>query len=279
MTTTNSDTSATFIDAFAGGSPLRVCAHAVSHTHLLRNLVARDLQLKYRGSLLGVVWSLLNPLSLLAVYTLAFKYIVGNTNPRFVLLLFVGLSAWSYFAAVVSASTSCIVDNTGLLRVMNVPRAILPLAVTIFHLVQHLLLLVIVLTAGFTVAGHQLLLSLWCLPALVLLLSVFAWGWALALSALCVSYRDVRHLVEVSLPMLFWASPIVYDIARVPDAIRTLIVWSPATPFVLGYQALLVHGQVPSGGAWLAMTAYALLAAYGGLMLFARLDRSMVEVL
>ena len=107
-------------------TPRRTLRGLFQYGHLLRNLVVKDLKLKYRGSVLGFVWSLANPLLMIAVYTVAFTYILRIRTPGFVFYLMLGVLAWTFFANATSMSTGSIVDNGGLARSVWFPRAILP---------------------------------------------------------------------------------------------------------------------------------------------------------
>ena len=113
--------------------------------HLLRNLVVKDLKLKYRGSVLGFVWSLANPVLMIAVYTVAFTYILRLRTPGFVFSLMLGVLAWTFFANAVAMSAGAIVDNGGLVRSVWFPRAILPIATVLFNFAQYLLTLAVFL--------------------------------------------------------------------------------------------------------------------------------------
>src|SRR4051794_9700542 len=113
--------------------------------HLLRNLVVKDLKLKYRGSVLGFVWSLANPVLMIAVYTVAFTYILRVRTPGFVFYLMLGVLAWTFFANAVAMPAGAVVDNGGLVRSVWFPRAILPIATVLFNFAQYLLTLAVFL--------------------------------------------------------------------------------------------------------------------------------------
>ncbi|MCA1652358.1 MAG: ABC transporter permease, partial [Acidobacteria bacterium] len=139
-------TSATMVDrAAVRPSMRRTVLGLVKYGHLLRNLVIKDLKLKYRGSVLGFVWSLANPLLMIAVYTVAFTFILRIRTPGFVFHLMLGLLAWTFFANAVAMSTGAIADNGGLVRSVWFPRAILPIATVLFNLAQYILTILVFL--------------------------------------------------------------------------------------------------------------------------------------
>ena len=117
------------------------------YRELLKNLVLKDLKLKYRGSVFGFLWSLANPLLMIIVYALAFTYILRVRSERFVFYLMLGQLSWTFFANSASMSTTSIVDNSGLLKSVFFPRAILPMGTVLFNLAQYLLTVSVFLPA------------------------------------------------------------------------------------------------------------------------------------
>ena len=112
---------------------------------LLRKLVLKDLKLKYRGSVLGFLWSLVNPLVMIGVYSFAFRFIMHNGTEGFVFLVLLGILAWTFFSSSAMMSTGAIVDSGSLLKSVFFPRAILPIATVLFNLTQYLLMVVVFL--------------------------------------------------------------------------------------------------------------------------------------
>ncbi len=251
-------------------------AALVAYRALIRNLVEKDLKLKYRGSVLGFAWSLANPLALVAVYTLAFRHILGVQQPGFPFFVLVGIVTWTFFANSALMATGSLIENGGLLRAVRFPRAVLPVSTVLFNLAQYLLMLAVflpVLFAGYRAPSASLAL----LPALVALQVAFTIGVALLLAAATTFFRDVRHFVELGLLLLFWTTPIVYPFSQVPEWLRLPILLSPMTPFVVGYHAILLEGAGPSPAVWAAALAYGL----GGLLLgsawFVSQERELIE--
>ncbi len=183
---------------------------AVGYRDLLRNLVAKDLKLKYRGSVLGFLWSLINPLVMIVVYTFAFTYVLKVPTERFAFFVLIGVLAWTFFAGATLGSSSAIVDGGSLIKSVVFPRIILPVSGVTFHLVQFVLsvsVLLPVLLAWYQIPlGAQMLLF----PVFVLLQVLFITGIALLLSAATAFMRDLRHLAEIGISVAFWATPIIY---------------------------------------------------------------------
>ena len=269
-----------FIDrASEPSSLLHTFRSLVAYRELLRQLVMRDLKLKYRGSVLGFLWSLGNPLAMVVVYTFAFKYVLQNDDPGYVFKVLIGIISWTLFANAATMSTGSIIESTGLVRAVRFPRAILPVATVFFNLAQFLLtaavFLPIMLVALRVVPSWPMLLF----PLLLTLQVAFIVGVALMLSVFTTKFRDIRHLIEVILPLLFWTTPIFYPLSFVPESMRMAIQLSPMSPFVIGYQSILYDGQPPD--AFVAIIAFVYgvsMLAIGG-MIFLSAEDELVEQL
>lgn len=238
---------------------------------LLKHLVLKDLKLKYRSSVLGFLWSLANPLLLIAVYTFAFKVILRGGKENYPYFLLVGLLPWTFFAQSVIASATSVLDNGSLVKKIAFPLEVLPVATVAFHLIQYLLALAVFLPIGFFVMGVQpTWASLLFFPVLALHVT-FTIGVSLLLAAGTVFFRDIRHMVEIAMMLLFWLTPVIYALADVPAAIRPLFLFNPPAVYTVLYHDVLFQQALPSGGLLAAAAVYAFAffaagrAVYGGL--------------
>jgi lipopolysaccharide transport system permease protein len=244
-------------------------ADTLRYRDLLFNLVGTELKVKYRGSALGFLWSLLHPLAMIVVYSVAFRYIIRIQIDRFPVFLIAGLLPWTFFASSASASTISLMNNATLLKKVYFPREIIPVATVLFNLAQMLLALVVFLPSLLVVSGG-LPWTLAFYPVVVALQAVFVVGVALALSALTVLFRDLRHLTDVGLAMLFWLTPVVYARTMVPPQIHALYALNPMTAFVTAYQAIAYWGRPPAPADVAAMAAWAIVAMAVGWSIFRR---------
>lgn len=244
---------------------------------LIRNLVIKDLKLKYRGSLIGFVWSLANPLLTAAVYTIAFRSILRIRSEGFVFYLMLGLLAWTFFASAAAMSTGSIVDNGGLLKSVRFPRAILPIATVLFTLAQYLLTVLVFLPLMLLVYRIPPAAPMLLFPVIVALQALFTIGVALILATSTAFFRDVRHLVEVALMVLFWTTPIVYTIHDVSGRLPQLILLSPLSSFVTAYHNIFYDRQWPSLEIWAIAITYTTVALSLGLWLIVRYEDSFAE--
>jgi ABC-type polysaccharide/polyol phosphate export permease len=263
--------------ALWGPSLATTILSVVEYRELLRSLVLKDLKLKYRGSVLGFLWSLMHPLMLIVVYSVAFTYIMQIRDARFIFHMLVGILAWAFFANSVTMSTGSIVDNGGLVKSVLFPRAILPMATVLFNLAQYLLTAVVFLPIMLVVFRTSPSAPMLLFPVFVVLQTMFILGLAFALATGTAFFRDIRHLADISLSILFWLTPVVYGLVHVPDQLRLPILLSPMSSYVVAYQQILVSQQWPTFQVWLVAVAYAVVTFLVGTWLFMGLDERLPE--
>jgi ABC-type polysaccharide/polyol phosphate export permease len=252
-------------------------AHFLRYRTLVRNLVFKDLKLKYRDSVLGVVWSLLNPLLMLLVYTLAFKSILRVPMENYPFFLLAGLLPWNFFASSLTASTQAIVRDGGLIRKVYFPREVLPIATVLFTFSQLLLALAVFVPALLWVSGGRLNWpAVLVVPVLLLhLLFTLGIGFILALST--VFFRDVAHLTEVAVILLFWLTPIIYPVTMAPAQLQGFFKLSPLAAFATMYQDVLFWGRLPEGLVASTGLGWTVAALLGGHALFRRFSGNLAE--
>jgi lipopolysaccharide transport system permease protein len=267
------------VDRSAQIRSVRATAAAVLHyRQLIRSLVAKDLKLKYRGSVLGFLWSLVNPLLMLGVYTLAFTYIMKVRGEGFVFLLLLGILAWNFFVGSLVMSTGAIVDNAGLLKSVLFPRAVLPIASVMFNFAQYVLTAAVLIPVMLLVYRVPITPLIVLYPFFLLLQLVFITGLALTLSAAAAHLRDTRHLLDIALQVLFWTTPIVWSLSLVPDKYQRLVLLSPMSSFVVAYQRIFYYGRWPGSEVTAVAVLYALAALAIGTAFFLRSDRRFSEL-
>lgn len=252
-------------------------ASLISYRELVKNLVLRDLKLKYRGSVLGFMWSLLNPAATIGVYTIAFTFILRTSVDGFVFFLLLGVLAWTFFTNSAHMSTGAIVDSGDMIKHVAFPRAILPVATVVFNLAQYLLTVLVFLPLMLIFyrvppAGPMLLF-----PVFLSLQVLFTIGIALMLAAGTAFFRDIRHLLEIALAILFWLTPIVYPLARVHEEVRMLVLLSPLSPFIVAYQEIFYYRQWPDLRLWVLALTYSLGTAAVGAWLFLSVEDQLAE--
>jgi ABC-2 type transport system permease protein len=210
---------------------------------LLGLLVRRELKSRYKDSSLGLLWSLLRPLTQLLIYYVAIGQFLGAQRaiPQFAIFVFTGLTAWGLFSEVLNGATSSIVSNAGLIKKVYLPREIFPLASVGSAGFNFLVQFAILLVATVVLGQAPLHIEVLYLPLALVVVVLFSFALGLLLSAVNVYLRDFQHLVEVLLLVLFWASPITYSYTLVHRVllgnwIEQLYLWNPVTLVVLGFQ-------------------------------------------
>lgn len=265
-------------------------------TDLIKNLTLRELRGKYRSSVLGWLWSLLNPLSTILTYWFVFGLIlqlpatVGTETglDNFPVYLMCGLFPWAFFSSCVNGSMGVIVGNAALIKKVYFPRAVLPLSYVLSILVNFCIemTVLIVLLALFGV--NALVVLPWLLILMVMLV-IFTLGISMAVSVLNAYLRDLQHLIgSVLLQVLFYLNPIVYRINDVPKNVnllgfsvplRAIYLKNPMARFVMAFRRVLYDGAAPAFKDFVFLGTASVLSIVLGWMLFSKLEWRMAEEL
>ncbi|HYZ91495.1 MAG TPA: ABC transporter permease [Actinomycetota bacterium] len=212
----------------------------VRNRELLLNLIRKELKVKYKNSALGFLWSLMNPLLYLVVFSLVLVEFLRQQIPEYHFYLLSGLLAWNFFSQVLPATSRSIVDNSSLVTKVYFRREVLPLAAVGAGGV-HFLLQFAVLYGAMLVFNHQHYwdAGMFLLPLSVVTLLLLLVGFGLILACINVYYRDVQHLLDIGLLAWFWLTPIVYSSTVATGRFWTFYLLNPMTPVVLGLQRAL----------------------------------------
>ncbi len=221
---------------------------------LLISLVRKELSVKYKNSVLGFVWSMLNPALTLVVYYVVFQLVFKNGTPQFAIFLLCGLVVWNFFTASLTGATSAVVGNAGIVKKVAFPREVLPLA-SVGSSMVFFFLQAIVLAIALVIARDVPAVSY--LPELlvaIVALTLFTGALAVFLSAVNVYYRDTQHLLEIVLMAWFWATPIVYPYRLIGDTLaRHHLTWAffvnPMTSIIITFQRALYAKVSPVNSA------------------------------
>lgn len=230
-------------------------SHLVELMHyreLIVNLTIRELKARYKNSVLGFFWSLLNPLGMMLVFTVVFTVLMPNNQIRnFPVFLLCGLLPWNFFSAGVMTGTNSIVSNGNLVKKVYFPRSVLPIASVLANLVNFLLAL-IVLFALLFVFRIRLSPYVWLLPIVILIQTCFVAGMALVLSTLNVFYRDTLMIMDVVMLAWFFLTPVFYPIEILPRSYEVLgltlnvhrlaYILNPMASLISTYRDLLYWG-------------------------------------
>jgi len=211
---------------------------------LLFELVARDMKLRYKRSVLGIVWSLLNPLAQLVVFYFVFGLMLPMNITHYASFLLTGVLSWNWFQSSLVFATGAIVDNRELVRRPGFPVAVLPIVTVTAHLVHFVLALPILLLCVFLELG-SVGVSMTALPIVIVLQFLLTLSLAYAVATFHVPFRDTQYLLGVLLQLLFFLTPIFYDASGIPERYRWPLSLNPMTYLVDAYRAILVAGRFP----------------------------------
>jgi len=226
-------------------SVLSPIVEVLRYRELLRNLVARDLKVRYRNSVLGFVWCLLNPLLMMAVFTFVFTVLMKSGVPNYPVFILVGILAWNFHSTAVTGAINSIVGNSALVMKVYFPREILPISAVLSNAVNFVLALVALF--AMIVAFHiHLSATLAFLPVILGIQIIFASGLALILAALTVFFRDVEIITETVLLAWFFLTPIIYRMDDVfPAYSRLMYIANPMASIIAAYRDILYSGGMP----------------------------------
>lgn len=213
---------------------------------LLQNLVTKDLKVKYRRSVLGLLWSVLNPLLMMLVITSVFQFVFKMQIPNFPVYYLTGSLIYNFVSEATSGSMVSVVGAAPLIKKVYVPKYIFPMEKTLFSFINMFFSLIataiVVVILGDTPYTWTMLLF----PIPLLYVLVFAMGLGLMLSALNVYFRDVQHLYSVWLTAWMYLTPIIYPVSILPQAMQTVIKFNPLYYYVDYFRQVVMYGSVPS---------------------------------
>lgn len=256
-----------------------------SYRNLIYNLAQRELRARYKKSLLGWLWSLINPASMLLIYSVVFGVFLEVTPPVagdgetqvFALYLFAGLVVWNYFSATVNGAIAALQASGGLLNKVYFPPACPAIANMVTVLLQAVIegaILAVVMVALGNVGPTYLLF-----PVLLVFVSLFSLGLGLFLSVYNVYYRDVGYLVGIFMQLLFYATPIVYPLDIVPEGARRIIRLNPLTQFVEWNRDAFYNLRWPGVGSTLIVVVASVVTFALGWWVFTVKARTVAEEL
>lgn len=243
---------------------------------LVFNLVIKEIRVRYMGAIIGFAWSLANPLVTTLTYVFVFTYMFPSGQAHYALFMIVGFLYWNLFSQVVGASSDVLVSNSGLLQKIYFPRYLVPLASVLVKVILWFSSFV-VFAIAYLFIGGQLSWPLVLIPLYFALSMMFIYGIALILSVLYVDYRDIKHLIEVGLQVLFWMTPILYSIDKVPHTVAIIMKATPVAEFVLISQDIFYSGKWPDPYVALGFLLWTTLFFIGGITMFKKRVPLLIE--
>ena len=248
---------------------------------LLKNLVSKDFKIKYRRSVLGVAWSVLNPLFTMLIITKVFEMLLRVQVENFATYYILGYAIWNFFAESTSLALTSVVSSASLIKKVYIPKYIFPIEKCLFALVNFAFTLIavvfVMLVQGVVPTATALLF-----PIPVLYCFIFVCGVSLFLSAATVYFRDVQHLYSVLLTTLMYLTPIIYPLELLEDHafIAKIVRLNPITHYVEYFRSLVMYGQIPASNLGIKEDLFclgaALISFLIGVLVFKKAQRKFI---
>lgn len=246
---------------------------------MIASLVKRDLKGRYKGSSLGFLWTFLNPLLQLAVYTMVFSVIMRSGIKDYYLFLFVALIPWIFFSTSLTGGASCIMMQQDMVKKIYFPREVLPVAYVTSQFVNMLFsflaVFLVLLLAQYTFYPAALL----CLPVIMFVEYILALGFTMIMSALTVYIRDLEYILSILAMAWQFLTPVMYSMEQVPGEVRWIFSMNPMTYVITAYRDILYYGKMPEMDTLLSAVILGLTMLATGWAVFYRLQKHFVEEL
>lgn len=246
---------------------------------MLINMVRRELRGKYKGSILGFLWTFINPLLQLVVYTIVFSNIMRMGVSNYEIFLFVALIPWMFFSTSVLSGAGSIIYNQSLVTKIYFPREILPLSVVTSNFINMIYCSVIVL-AVVLFYHMNLNLEVWfMLPVIAFIEYILVIGIVLIVSALTVYFRDLEHILGIIIMAWQFLTPVMYPESFVPSQYQAILYLNPMTPIIISFRDVLYYGKMPVVENLVYAFLWSLIIFICGFLLFGKLQKDFAEEL
>lgn len=258
---------------------MNIIKEIYDYRQMISSLVRRDLRGRYKGSVLGFMWTFLNPLFQLIVYTIVFSIIMRAGIERFYLFLFVALVPWIFFSTCVSAGSVCILSQQDMVKKIYFPREVLPIAYVTSQFVNMLFSFVVIF-AVIIVSGVGLnIMALLFLPVIMLIEYMLALGITFLVSAVTVYFKDMQYILNIVTMAWMYMTPIVYSETMVPEKYLQLYKLNPVTPIIIAYRDILYYKRIPDMSTLTMAVVSGIVVMFIGTFTFSRLKRHFAEEL
>lgn len=250
-----------------------------NYRQMIISLVKRDLRGRYKGSALGFLWTFLNPLLQLMVYTIVFSVILESGIDKFYLFLFVALVPWIFFSTCITGGATCIWTQQDMVKKIYFPREVLPLSYVVSQFVNMLLSFIIIFVV-IIVSGYNInTMALLYLPVIMIIEFILALGVSMLVSSLTVYFRDLEYVLGIISMAWMYLTPIIYPVEAVPENILPIFNLNPMTPIIIAYRDILYYKQIPQMGTLLQAFLLGIIILVIGCLTFSRLKRHFAEEL
>lgn len=249
------------------------------YRQMIYSLVRKELRGRYKGSALGFMWTFINPLLQLLVYTFVFSIVMPNNIDKFYLYLFIGLIPWLFFSGSLTGGAACILNQKDMVKKIYFPREVMPIAYVTSNFVN-MLLCFIVIFAVIIVSGVGInFKAVLYLPIIWIVEYVMCLGGAMLTSALTVYFRDLEYILGIVTMAWMYMTPVVYSLEMVPERLRPLMNLNPMTPVITAYRDVLYSRRIPHISTLASAFVLGIIVLAIGTVSFQKLQRGFAEEL
>ncbi len=250
---------------------------------LLLLFIRRDIITKYKQTILGPLWFILQPILTTLMYLLVFGRIanIPTDNAPPILFYLSGIVAWTYFSFCLTSTSNTFLTNAGIFGKVYFPRLIVPLSIVISNLIQFLiqlgLLVIAVVLYAYKGFSFPLTYKLFMIPYLILLLALLGLGFGIIISSLTTKYRDLSNLMGFGVQLWMYATPIIYPLSIIPDKYKIVILANPITSIIITFKSAILGTNSVSYCYLLYSTVFTLIILFLGIIIFNRVERSFMD--
>ena len=257
---------------------MKLFKNLYDYRELLKTNVKKDIRGKYKGSFLGVLWSFLNPLLMVAVYAIVFPYIMRIKTDNYLQYLICGVIPWNFFTTVMGLGMGSIKNNAGVIKKVYFPREILPISTATSNLLNFLITGIIVF-AALLISGIGIGTSVLVLPLIIIIQYILQLGLAFIFSSITVYVRDVEYLLNVFMMLMFYLCPIVYSADMIPARFLPIFKLNPMFHIISYYRTILYDKQIPNMSHVFILLIACLIILIIGYLIFQKCKKRFAEEL
>ena len=247
------------------------------YRELLKTSISKDVRGKYKNSILGILWSFLNPLLQIAVYALVFPLLMrGSTVENYTVFICCGLIPWTFFSTAISRTSFTIIENGNIVKKVYFPREILPISVVtseaINFIISTVIIIAFVLCYGVGISKYIIFYPIVLLVQYFLLIGI-----SFIVSSITVFFRDLQHFITIALQLLFYATPIVYAPGQIPESFQWIIQYNPMTYIINGFRDIFYYHQMPDLISLGKVFGLSIVLCFVGYFIFHKLQKRFAE--
>lgn len=250
-----------------------------AYREMIFSLVKRDLKGRYKGSVLGFLWTFLNPLFQLVVYTMVFSVIMKTGIKDYYLYLFVALIPWIFFSTCLTGGSNCILAQQDMVKKIYFPREVLPVAYVTSQFVNMLLSFLVIFAVLVSVNYTLNLQAILYLPLIMAIEYILSLGLTMLMGALTVYLRDLEYILGILAMAWQFLTPVMYSMEQVPEEIQWAFTLNPMTYIITSYRDILYYAKLPKMETLLSAVIFGAAVLAIGWIVFIRLQKSFVEEL